>query len=211
MRLREEFTKGICKENPTFKLALGLCPALAVSTSVINGLGMGLAAGFVLFSSNIIVSLLRKFIPREIRIPCFIVIIATFVTLVELFMAGFVPVLARSLGIFVPLIVVNCVILGRAEAFASRKPVLLSMLDGLGMGAGFALALVLISAMRELLGTGRFFNIKLLGNFDGALIFILAPGALLIMGFLLALFNIITEKGKGAGIGLGSRNNNNNN
>jgi len=203
MEHRKEFTRGIFQENPVFKIILGLCPVLAVSTSLENGLGMGLAASFVLLSSNIIISSLRRYIPKEVRIPCFIVVIATFVTLVELFMAGFLPALARSLGIFVPLIVVNCVILGRAEAFASKKPLLPSILDGLGMGVGFTLALVIISVIREVLGAGKIFGTKILSNFEPALIFILAPGALLVMGLLLGLFNFIAEKKKGKKVELG--------
>ena len=149
-KLLGEFSKGIFLENPTFRLALGLCPTLAVSTSIVNGFGMGMAATFVIVGSNAIVSAVRNFIPGKIRIPCFIVIIATFVTIVELTMKAYFPALSNSLGIFVPLIVVNCIVLGRAEAFASRHGVIKSIFDGLGMGAGFTLALVIISAIREL-------------------------------------------------------------
>jgi len=154
-KLVQEFSKGIRKENPIFGLALGLCPTLAVSTSVINGLGMGLAASFVLIGSNVIISGIRKIIPYKIRIPCFIVIIATFVTIVELTMAAFLPSLSKQLGIFVPLIVVNCIIMCRAEAYAARNSVGRSLFDALGMGAGFTLGLVLISAIREAIGSGR--------------------------------------------------------
>ncbi|MBU1147449.1 MAG: electron transport complex subunit E, partial [Candidatus Omnitrophica bacterium] len=173
-KLFQEFSKGIFIENPTFRLALGLCPTLAVSTSVVNGFGMGVAATFVLLGSNIIVASIRNFIPTKIRIPCFIVIIATFVTIVELTMKAYFPTLSKSLGIFVPLIVVNCIVLGRAEAFASRHGVFKSILDGLGMGAGFTLALVLISAIREALGNGTVLGLTIVKGFDPALLFILA-------------------------------------
>ncbi len=193
-KLFREFSKGIFIENPTFRLALGLCPTLAVSTSVVNGFGMGVAATFVLLGSNIIVSCIRNFIPSKIRIPCFIVIIATFVTIVELTMKAYFPVLSKSLGIFVPLIVVNCVVLGRAEAFASRHGVLKSISDGLGMGVGFTLALVLISAIRESLGNGTLLNLVVVKGFEPALLFILAPGALLVIGILIGIVNYFTEK-----------------
>ncbi|MBU2221083.1 MAG: electron transport complex subunit RsxE, partial [Candidatus Omnitrophica bacterium] len=161
-----EFIKGVIKENPTFVLALGLCPTLAVSVSVINGIGMGIASTFVLLGSNIIISLIRNFIPGKIRIPCFIVVIATFVTITELAMKAYSPALNRALGIYVPLIVVNCIVLGRAEAFASKNNLLNCLLDGLGMGIGFTLALILISAIRELLGTGRIMGYSLIGNLE---------------------------------------------
>ena len=178
-KLIKEFTKGITIENPTFALVLGLCPTLAVSTSVVNAVGMGIAATFVLLGSNIIISALRKLIPSEIRIPCYIVIIATFVTINELVLEAYFPVLDQSLGIFVPLIVVNCIVLGRAEAFACKNPVLPSVFDALGMGAGFTIALCLIAAIREALGAGELFGIKLAANFEPVTIMILAPGALL--------------------------------
>ncbi|MBU1006049.1 MAG: electron transport complex subunit E [Candidatus Omnitrophica bacterium] len=197
-KLLREFSKGIFIENPTFRLALGLCPTLAVSTSVVNGFGMGMAATFVLVGSNIIVSCVRKFIPSKIRIPCFIVIIATFVTIVELTMKAYFPLLSKSLGIFVPLIVVNCIVLGRAEAFASKHSVANSVFDGLGMGAGFTLALVVISAIREALGNGTFLGLTILKGFDPALLFILAPGALLVIGILIGAVNYFTEKQHGA-------------
>ena len=193
-RLLRDFSKGIFIENPTFRLALGLCPTLAVSTSVANGFGMGVAATFVLLGSNIIVSSIRNFIPSKIRIPCFIVIIATFVTIVELVMKAHFPTLSKSLGIFVPLIVVNCVVLGRAEAFASRHGVAKSISDGLGMGVGFTLALVLISAIRESLGNGTLLNLTIVNGFEPALLFILAPGALLVIGVLIGVVNYFTEK-----------------
>lgn len=188
-----EFRKGILIENPTFALILGLCPTLAVSTSVRNGLGMGLAATFVLLSSNIIISSMRKLIPSKIRIPCFIIVIATFVTIVELSLKAYFPVLDKSLGIFVPLIVVNCIIMARAEAFASKNNVLRSLLDGLGMGVGFTLALVLISAVREIFGTGTIFGFSISAHFQPAIIMMLAPGALLTLGLLIGLANWLRE------------------
>jgi electron transport complex protein RnfE len=191
----KEFTKGIYIENPIFRLALGLCPVLAVSTSINNALGMGVAATFVLLCSNIIVSIIRKGVPPKIRIPIFIVIIATFVTLVEMVMQAFQPELFKALGIFVPLIVVNCIILGRAEAFASRNGLFKSILDALGMGLGFTLGLVLISFFRELLGDGKLMGFPILGsNFEPVLLMILAPGAFITMGVILAVFNYIDLK-----------------
>ncbi|HAH19558.1 MAG: electron transport complex subunit RsxE [Omnitrophica WOR_2 bacterium GWF2_43_52] len=188
-RLLKEFTKGITIENPTFGLVLGLCPALAVSTSVYNALGMGAAATFVLVGSNIIISAVRKVIPDQIRIPCYIVIIATFVTIVELLMKAYMPSLDRALGIFVPLIVVNCIVLGRAEAFASKNNVLHSFCDGLGMGVGFTLALCLIASIREVLGSGKFLGMSIMKGFEPAIMMVLAPGALLTMGLLIGLVN----------------------
>lgn len=193
-KLLREFSKGIFIENPTFRLALGLCPTLAVSTSVINGFGMGVAATFVLLGSNIIVSAIRNFIPPKIRIPCFIVIIATFVTIVELMMKAYFPALSKSLGIFVPLIVVNCIVLGRAEAFASKHGISRSIFDAIGMGVGFTLALVLISAIRESLGNGTLLGLVIVRGFDPAILFILAPGALLVIGLLIGIVNYLTEK-----------------
>lgn len=189
-----EFKKGIHLENPTFALLLGLCPTLAVSNSVNNGLGMGIAATFVLLGSNVIVSSIRKAIPAKIRIPCYIVVIATFVTIVELLLKAYFPVLDKSLGIFVPLIVVNCIILGRAEAFASKNNVLYSAFDALGMGAGFTLALLLISSIREFLGAGTILGIQLIPHFQPAIIMILAPGALLTLGLLIGLNNWLKQK-----------------
>ena len=162
MKAIQEFTKGIIKENPVFVMALGLCPTLAVSTSVQNAIGMGAAATFVLVCSNILISLLKNVIPSKVRIPCFILVIASFVTIVDMTMEAYVPALHKSLGIFIPLIVVNCIILGRAEAFASKNGVFKSMLDGLGMGLGFMLAIMVISSIREILGTGALLNIHLL-------------------------------------------------
>jgi len=192
-----ELTKGFYKENPVFRLALGLCPALAVSTSVQNSLGMGAAATFVLLGSNIVISLLGKIIPAKVRIPCFIVVIASFVTIVELVMGAFLPELAKSLGIFIPLIVVNCVILGRAEAFASKNGLWLSIVDGIGMGLGFTFALVMIGAIRELLGDGKLFGYMVFGpNFQPVLIMILAPGAFITIGLLMGWFNVIDARSK---------------
>lgn len=193
-----ELTKGIYKENPIFRLALGLCPVLAVSTSISNAIGMGIAATFVLLCSNIIVSMIRKGVPPKIRIPIFIVIIATFVTLVEMVMEAFYPALFKSLGIFVPLIVVNCVILGRAEAFASRNGVYYAILDAIGMGAGFTAGLIVIAAFRELLGDGKLLGFPIFGpGFEPVLMMILAPGAFITMGLLLAGFNYIDMKREG--------------
>lgn len=193
-RLLKEFFKGVGSENPIFRLVLGLCPALAVSTSIVNGLGMGIAATFVLLGSNIIISLIRKSIPDQIRIPCFIVIIATFVTIVELMMKAYAPELSKSLGIFVPLIVVNCMVLGRAEAFASKKGVFVSTVDALGMGTGFTLGLLLISFIRELLGNGTLFGFLVLKGFEPVLYLVLAPGALLVIGLLIGGINFLSRR-----------------
>ncbi|MFA7284080.1 MAG: electron transport complex subunit E, partial [Candidatus Omnitrophota bacterium] len=185
---------GIIRENPTFVLVLGLCPTLAVSVSVVNGIGMGIAATFVLLGSSMIVSLVKNFIPNKIRIPCFIVIIATFVTITELCMKAYSPVLDRALGIYVPLIVVNCIVLGRAEAFACKNNLAKSFLDGLGMGVGFTLALVLISAIREFLGSGQILGHTLIKGFEPPFIFGMPSGALLVIGLLLGFFNLIKNK-----------------
>jgi len=190
----KEFTKGIFQRNPVFVLLLGLCPTLAVSTSVENAMGMGAASTFVLVFSNLFVSLIKNFIPRKIRIPCFIVVIATFVTMVELFLEAYLPDLNASLGLFVPLIVVNCIILGRAEAFASRNPVSLSVADGLGMGVGFTLSLMLLGAIREVLGSNALFGYELIPGFRPAMIMILPPGAFLTIGLLLGLFALIRSR-----------------
>jgi len=189
-----EFFKGIIRENPTFVLVLGLCPTLAVSVSVINGIGMGIAATFVLLGSNIIIALLRNIIPDRIRIPCFIVVIATFVTINELLMKAYSPVLDRALGIYVPLIVVNCIVLGRAEAYAQRETVLNSFFDGLGMGVGFTLALILISAIREFLGAGTILGYKLIKGFEPAFVLGMPSGALLVIGLLLGFFNVLKNR-----------------
>lgn len=182
------------KENPTFRIVLGLCPTLAVSTSVNNGIGMGVAATFVLVGSNIFVSMVRNIVPEKVRIPCYIVIIATFVTIADLFMKAYAPLLSRSLGMFVPLIVVNCIVLGRAEAFSSKEPPLKSVFDALGMGVGFTWALIVISSIRESLGNGTLFGFYLNRNFEPPLFMILAPGALLTIGVLIAIINYFTHK-----------------
>jgi len=190
----KEFLRGIIKENPTFVLVLGLCPTLAVSVSVINGIGMGIAATFVLLGSNIIISSLKNIIPDRIRIPCFIVVIATFVTINELVMKAYSPALDRALGIYVPLIVVNCIVLGRAEAYAQKATVINSLFDGLGMGVGFTLALILISGIREFLGAGRLLGHTLIKGFQPAFMFGMPSGALLVIGLLLGFFNILKNR-----------------
>ena len=182
------FTKGFIKENAVFVLLLGLCPTLAVTSSAINGMGMGLATTFVLISSNVVVTMIKNFIPDKVRIPAFIVIIASFVTIVELVMQAYVPALFETLGIFIPLIVVNCLVLGRAEGFASKQGMLSSFIDGLGMGLGFTFALTLLGAVREMLGNGSIFDVKFTTG-DAILIFILQPGAFIVLGYLIALIN----------------------
>lgn len=183
-------TKGIIKENPIFVQLLGMCPTLAVTTSAINGIGMGLATTAVLVSSNIAISLLRKVIPAQVRIPAFVVVISTFVTIVGMLMEAFIPDLFSALGLFIPLIVVNCIILARAEAFASKNGIVDSAFDGIGMGLGFTLALTILGAVRELLGNGSIFGTMLLGEaYKPALIMILPPGGFLALGLLLALYN----------------------
>ena len=192
------FLNGIITENPTFRLVLGTCPTLAVTTSAINGLGMGAAATFVLLGSNIVISALRKIIPDKVRIPAFIVVICMFVTIIQLVMQAYLPALYESLGIFLPLIVVNCIILGRAEAFASKNPVIASAFDGLGMGIGFTLALTLIGCIRELLGNGSVFGIDLLGaGYQPMLLMILPAGGFLVFGLLLGIINALTNRKKG--------------
>ncbi|MBQ2413475.1 MAG: electron transport complex subunit E [Rikenellaceae bacterium] len=188
-------TKGILKENPTFVLILGMCPTLATTTSAINGMGMGAATMAVLIMSNIVISLIKNIIPDKVRIPAFIVVIASFVTVIQLLMQAYLPSLYQSLGIFIPLIVVNCIILGRAEAFASKNGALDSALDGLGIGLGFTLSLTLIGAVRELLGSGAIFGQSLISG-DGMLVFVLAPGGFLVLGYLMVLFNKLTAKKK---------------
>ena len=197
MSLKQDFTRGIFAENPTFRLILGMCPTLAVSTSLVNAIGMGAATTFVLLGSNILVSFFRKLIPSNIRIPAFIVIIATFVTIVELIMQAYFPALNKSLGIFIPLIVVNCIILGRAEAFASKNPVFPSILDALGMGIGFTGALALLGATREILGAGTIWGYHILGTgFNPVIIMILPPGAFIALGLFLGFFNSLAKKRK---------------
>ncbi|MCD6587415.1 MAG: electron transport complex subunit E [Candidatus Fermentibacteraceae bacterium] len=200
MSLAQNFSRGIVKDNPIFKQVLGMCPFLAVTTSVENALGMGAAATFVLVFSNFLVSLFRKVIPSKVRIPSYIVIIATFVTLVDLLMNAYLPALHQSLGIFIPLIVVNCIILGRAEGFANKNKVLPSVLDGIGMGLGFTLAMVVMATFREILGNGSWLGFNLLGESyqnQPLLIAILAPGAFIIMAFILGFFNIMEKRKRG--------------
>lgn len=180
---------GLIAENPAFVLILGMCPTLATTSSAINGMGMGLATLLVLVGSNIAVSLLKNIIPDQVRIPAYVVVIATFVTVVEMTMQAYVPALYESLGIFIPLIVVNCIVLGRAEAFASKNSVLNSTLDGLGMGLGFTFALTLLGMVRELLGTGKVFETAIFPENYGMLIFVLAPGAFIALGYLIAIMN----------------------
>ena len=187
-------TKGFFKENPSLILVLGMCPTLAVTTSVNNALGMGAATTFVLLMSNIIISLLKNVIPDKVRIPCFIVIIATFVSMVDLIIQGFVPALSESLGVFIPLIVVNCIVLGRAEAFANKNTVFDSLLDGLGMGIGFTIALTLIGGIREILGSGSFLGYQFIPSEYNMLIFVLAPGAFLVFGFVMAAVRYLVNK-----------------
>lgn len=198
MKNKSVFLNGLFKENPTFVLLLGMCPTLAVTTGVINAIGMGLSTAVVLICSNIFISLLRKFIPETVRIAAYIVIIASFVTVVEMFLNALLPALSKALGMYIPLIVVNCIILGRAEAFASKEGVIASIFDGAGMGLGFTGALTIIAAIRELIGTGSLFGISLFGSFfQGVPIMIMAPGAFFTLGLILAVINIIAAKRKG--------------
>ncbi|MFY9175919.1 MAG: electron transport complex subunit E [Caldicoprobacterales bacterium] len=195
MKLLKIIKNGIITENPTFRLVLGMCPTLAVTTAAANGIGMGLATAFVLIFSNLVVSLLKDFIPKQVRIPAYIVIAATFVTVVDMIMEAYFPVLYKSLGLFIPLIVVNCIILGRAEAFASKNTPLASVADGIGMGIGFTLSLTLLGIIRELLGAGTIFGVKVMPQaFNPAVIMILPPGAFITLGLLLGLLNKLTAK-----------------
>ncbi len=187
-------TNGILKENPTFGLVLGMCPTLATTTSAINGMSMGLATMFVLVCSNVVISLLKNVIPDKVRIPAFIVVIATFVSILQLVMQAYVPGIYATLGLFIPLIVVNCIVLGRAEAFACKNGIGLSALDGIGMGLGFTLSLTVIGAIRELLGTGCIFGAHLFDGQYGALIFVLAPGAFICLGYVMALVQKLMKK-----------------
>ncbi len=190
------FTNGIIKENPIFRLLLGMCATLALSTQAINGIGMGAAVTFVLVCSNVFVSMLRKIIPNTVRIPCYVVVIATFVTIVQMVMKAYLPALDKSMGVFIPLIVVNCVILGRAEAFANKNSVVLAAADGLGMGIGFTIALTFIGIVRELIGAGTIFGITLLGAwYEPMILVILPPGAFIVLGLLMGGLNKIQEKG----------------
>lgn len=196
----ERLYNGFVKENPTFVLMLGMCPTLAVTTSAINGLGMGLTTMVVLALSNLFISLLRKIIPNRVRIPAFIVIIASFVTIVQLLLEAYLPFLNKALGVYIPLIVVNCIILGRAEAYAYSNPPLVSLFDGIGMGLGFSFALTCIGAVRELLGEGKFFGLALMpDSFEPIGIFVQAPGAFLVLACLVALQNYVKDKRKKAG------------
>jgi electron transport complex protein RnfE len=187
-----ELTKGILRENPLFIIVLGTCPALAITTTVENGIGMGLAATFVLVCSNVFISMLRKIIPKQVRIPAFIVVIASFVTIADLVLHAYAYSLWKALGLFIPLIVVNCIILGRAEAFAQSNTVFSSFMDGVGMGLGFTLALILMSSIREILGNGTFLGMKVFGDgFEPAVMMVLPPGGFLTFGFLIAVVNVI--------------------
>ena len=193
--LKSVFLNGIINENPTFRLVLGTCPTLAVTTSAINGLGMGAAATFVLVGSNAVISLLRNFIPDKVRIPAFIVVICTFVTMVQMLMQAFVPSLYEALGMFIPLIVVNCIILARAEAFASKNRVLPSVVDGVGMGIGFTLAITVMGAIRELIGAGTVFGLQVMSaGYQPMLLIVMASGGFLTFGLYLGLFNLIVNR-----------------
>lgn len=192
MNQLKNFTKGFIQENPILVLVLGTCPTLATTSSSLNGMGMGIATTFVLIGSNVVISMLSGVIPDKVRIPAFVVIIASFVTIVDLIMQAYVPSLYEKLGIFIPLIVVNCIVLGRAEAFASKNSVLSSLVDGAGMGLGFTLALGVLGAFREIVGSGAIFGHKFIKG-DGVLVFILAPGAFIALGYLIALVNRIKK------------------
>ncbi len=208
MNLLKTFKNGIINENPTFRLVLGTCPTLAITTSAINGTGMGLSTTAVLIGSNVVISLLRRFIPAKVRMPAFVTVIAGFVTIVQLLLKAYVPALDKALGIYIPLIVVNCIIMARAESFASKEPVLDSAVDGLGMGIGFTIAITLIGAVREILGNGSIFGMPLFGaEASPALAIILPPGGFLIFGLAIGLVNLLTNRqtpvsgcgGQGAG------------
>ena len=188
-------TKGFFKENPVFVLLLGCCPTLATTTSAINGLSMGLATTFVLILSNMCISLLKNFIPNKVHIPCYIVVIASFVTVVQLLMQAYLPSIYETLGLFIPLIVVNCIVLGRAEAFASKNDVGASAIDGISMGLGYSMALTILGSIREILGSGSIFGWKFIEG-DAILVFVLAPGAFIAMGYLIAIMNRILKKAK---------------
>lgn len=195
MKLLKIIKNGIITENPTFRLVLGMCPTLAVTTAAANGIGMGLATAFVLVFSNLVVALIKDFVPKQVRIPAYIVVAATFVTVVDMIMEAYVPVLYESLGLFIPLIVVNCIILGRAEAFALKNTPLAAVADGLGMGLGFTLSLTLLGIIRELLGAGTVFGVQVMPqSFNPAVIMILPPGAFITLGLLLGLLNKLTAK-----------------
>ena len=188
-------TKGFFKENPVFVLLLGCCPTLATTTSAINGLSMGLATTFVLILSNMCISLLKNFIPNKVHIPCYIVVIASFVTVVQLLMQAYLPSIYETLGLFIPLIVVNCIVLGRAEAFASKNGIGASAIDGISMGLGYTMALTILGSLREVLGSGSIFGWKFIEG-DAILVFVLAPGAFIAMGYLIAIMNRMLKKTK---------------
>ena len=199
-RCTERLYNGLIKENPTFVLMLGMCPTLAVTTSAINGIGMGLSTTVVLVLSNMLISMLRKIIPDSVRMPAFIVVVASFVTIVQFLLEGFVPSLYDSLGLYIPLIVVNCIILGRAESYASKNPVLPSVFDGIGMGLGFTAGLTSIGIVRELIGSGKIFNFQVLPDtYEPITIFILAPGAFFVLAGLTALQNKIKNRAQKKG------------
>ncbi len=196
--IREELKRGIFTENPIFILVLGLCPSLATSTAIKNGIGMGLAVTFVLACSNVIISVVRKVIPDKVRIPCFIVIIATFVSVVQLLMKAYLPALDKQLGIFVPLIVVNCIILGRAEAFASKNNIFLSLLDGIGIGLGYTLSLAVLSIIRESLGSNKLLGLNFIPGYEPMTVFILAPGGFFTIALVMALVRRYSSRKKEA-------------
>jgi Na+-translocating ferredoxin:NAD+ oxidoreductase subunit E len=197
MNLLQEFSKGIIKENPVLRILLGMCATLAVTTSLINGIGMGLATTFVLVFSNLLVSLVAPITPDKIRIPVFVIVIATFTTVVDLLMAAYTPQLSSALGVFIPLIVVNCIIFGRAEAFACKAKILNSVIDGLGMGLGFILTLSVVSSIREIIGNGTILGFSVLGqNYSPALIMIMPPGAFLVLGLLIGTMNLVEDMRK---------------
>ncbi len=188
------FLNGLIKENPTFVLLLGMCPTLGTTTSALNGMSMGLATAFVLICSNVAISLLKNLIPDKVHIPAYIVVIATFVTILQMCMEAYLPALYESLGLFIPLIVVNCIVLGRAEAFAAKNNAWRSLLDGAGIGLGFTFGLTLLGSVRELLGTGKLFSLTFFPEHYGMLIFVLAPGAFITLGYLIAIFNKLNHK-----------------
>ena len=195
MNLKKVFLNGILNENPTFRLVLGMCPTLAITTAAMNGVGMGLATTFVLVGSNLAISLMRNIIPERIRIPTFVVVIATFVTIVQMLIKAYVPALDASLGIYIPLIVVNCIIFARAESFAFKNKPLPALMDGLGMGLGFTLAITLLSSIRELIGNGTLFGVQIMAeSYQPMAIATQAPGGFIVLGFLLALMGVITRK-----------------
>lgn len=194
MKFNETVLNGLIRENPTFVLLLGLCPTLGTTGSALTGLSMGLATMVVLICSNCAISAIKNLVPDKVRIPAYIVIIASFVTILQLMMKAYLPSLDKSLGIFIPLIVVNCILLGRAEAFASRNSVILSLADGIGIGAGFTIALTLLGSVREFLGSGRVFGVEIYPETYGTLVFVLAPGAFIALGLLIAMFNCLRNR-----------------